>query len=339
MHFVSGAPPQMIQSSTQDAIRLRSETIKSLQGILIKPYEFYSEATLRVIAHIMCVEAAEANIQAVRAHEKALKRIIDTLGGLNNLGYDAISVIYVCDLMRSLINHKPIQLNKSWKWEFKVRKECPFLWEDYEVAPSFVGRRFFTSPWSSNLHPVLRSSLCSLTKLVSLYENVSCPSWTQTRMDNDGLLLLIHELLSLAHDRSLPAFQETLRLALLIYTVIRIRGFEGMPCADIFVSTLRKSLQASSASLSRNAPDLFLWILFIGSLASRGRSCHSWFLQRLQEAAQGMALEKWDHGVVVLQEYFFVYRSSDGPVKEMWHSGSPQPLTRALEDRTLDHAD
>lgn len=56
VHYASGAPPQMIQSSAQDAIRLRSETIKSLQGILIKPYEFYSEATLRVIAHVMCVE-------------------------------------------------------------------------------------------------------------------------------------------------------------------------------------------------------------------------------------------------------------------------------------------
>lgn len=56
VHHVSGAPPQLIQSSTQDAIRLRSETIKSLQGILIQPYRFFSEATLRVIAHILCVE-------------------------------------------------------------------------------------------------------------------------------------------------------------------------------------------------------------------------------------------------------------------------------------------
>jgi hypothetical protein len=254
------------------------------------------------------------------------------LGGLNNLGYDALSILYVCDLMRGLINDKPVQLNKSWKWEFKVRKECPFLWENYEIAPSFVGRRFFTSSWSSDLHPELVSSLCSLKKLVSLYENVSCSSWKQTRMDNDGLLLLNHELLTLAHDRSLPAFQDTLRLAILIYTVVRIRGFGGMPCADIFVSTLRKSLQASSASLKSTAPDLLLWILFIGSLASRGRSCHSSFLQKLQESAHELSLERWDSAVVVLQEYFFVYRSSDGPVKEMWHSAFLQPFTRVLEE-------
>jgi hypothetical protein len=234
--------------------------------------------------------------------------------------------------MRGLINDKPVQLNKSWKWEFKVRKECSFLWEDYEITPSFVGRRFFTSPWSPDLHPELISSLCSLKKLVSLYENVSCSSWKQTRMDNDGLLLLNHELLSLAHNRSLPAFQDTLRLAVLIYTVIRIRGFGGMPCADIFVSTLRKSLHASSATLKSIAPDLLLWILFIGSLASRGRSCHSWFLQNLQEAAQELSLEKWDHAVVVLREYFFVYRLSDGPVKEIWHSAFRLPVTRVLEE-------
>jgi len=32
---------------------------------------------------------------------------------------------------------------------------------------------------------------------------LSCSDWTQTRMDNDGLLLLNHELLALAHDRTL----------------------------------------------------------------------------------------------------------------------------------------
>lgn len=235
--------------------------------------------------------------------------------------------------MRGLINDQPVQLNQSWKWEFKVRKECPFLWEDYEImTPSFVGCRFFNSPWSSDLHPELISTLRSLQKLVSLYENVSCPDWKQTRMDNDGLLLLNHELLSLAHDRSLPAFQDTLRLAVLTYTVIRIRGFGGMPCADLFVSTLRKSLQRSSDSLKSTAPDLHLWILFIASLASRGQNCHSWFLQRLQEAAQELSLEKWDRAVIVLQEYFFVYRSSDGPVKEVWNSAFHQRFTRVLEE-------
>lgn len=235
--------------------------------------------------------------------------------------------------MRGLINDTPVQLNKSWKWEFKVHRECSFLREDCEtMTSSFVGRRFFNSPWSSDLHPELISTLCSIQKLVSLYENVSCSSWKQTRMDNDGLLLLNHELLSLAHDRSLPAFQDTLRLAVLIYTVIRIRGFGGMPCANIFVSNLRKSLERSFASLKGTAPDLLLWILFIGSLGSRSRNCQDWFLLRLQEAAKELSLEKWDHAVRVLQEYFFVYRPSDGPVKELWDSAFRQKTLEVLEE-------
>lgn len=238
-----------------------------------------------------------------------------------------------CDLMRGLINENPVQLNKSWKWEFKVHRECSFLREDFDIkTSSFVGRRFFDSHWSSNLHPELVSTLRSLQTLVSLYENVDSPSWKQTRMDNDGLLLLNHELLSLAHDRSLPAFQDTLRLAVLIYTVIRIRGFGGMPCADIFVATLRKSLQKSFVSLETAAQDLLLWILFIGSLASRGRNCHTWFLQSLQEVATELSLEKWDCAVMVLQEYFFICRPSDGPVKEMWKSVFQQKLTRVVEE-------
>ncbi|EPS29276.1 hypothetical protein PDE_04225 [Penicillium oxalicum 114-2] len=319
LHHVSGAPSQMIRSSTQDAIRLRSDTIKSIQGILVEPYKFYSEITLRVIAHIMCVEAAEANMQAVHAHERAIKKIIDGLGGLDNLGYDSLSILHVCDLMRGLTSDTPVQLNKSWKWELKVRTECLFLHEEHEIPPSsFVGRRFFNSPWSAGLHPQLVPTLRSLQKLVSLYEGVTSSTWTQTRMDNDGLLLLDHELLAIAHDCSLPAFQDTLRLTVLIYTVVRIRGFSGMPCADIFVDTLRRSLQRSFLFLDGNAPDLLLWIFFIGSLASRGRRYHAWFLLRLQVAARKLSLEQWDRAVLVLQEYLFVYRPTDGFVKEMW---------------------
>lgn len=235
--------------------------------------------------------------------------------------------------MRGLINTTPVQLNKSWKWEFKVRRECSFLTDDCDNSTLFfVGRRFFESSWSSHLHPRLIPTLRALQRLVTLYENVGCSDWTQTRMDNDGLLLLNHELLSLAHDRTLSAFQDTLRVAVLIYTVIRIRGFGGMPCADIFASTLQRSLEKSFASLHDTGPDLLLWILFIGSLASKGRSCHSWFLLRLKEAALKLSLERWDSAVLVLQEYFFVYRPSDGPVKEVWNSAFQQPSIRALEE-------
>jgi hypothetical protein len=105
-----------------------------------------------------------------------------------------------------------------------------------------------------------------------------------------------------------------------------------MPCADIFVATLQRSLQKSFASLESTAPDLLLWISFIGSLASRGRNCHSWFLQSLREVATELSLEKWDCAVVVLQEYFFVCRPSDGPVKEMWKSAFSQKLRRVVEE-------
>lgn len=235
--------------------------------------------------------------------------------------------------MRGLINSTPVQLNKSWKWEFKVCRECSFLTDDCDSSTlSFVGRRFFESTWSSSLHPWLIPTLRALQRLVALYENVSCSGWTQTRMDNDGLLLLNHELLALAHDKTLSAFQDTLRLAVLIYTVVRIRTFGGMPCADIFASTLRRSLEKSFACLHDNAPDLLLWILFIGSLASKGRSCHLWFLLRLKEAALKLSLERWNSAVLVLQEYFFIYRPSDGPVKDMWSSAFQQPSIRALEE-------
>ncbi|KAJ5485514.1 hypothetical protein N7539_005502 [Penicillium diatomitis] len=259
-------------------------------------------------------------MQAVRAHELAIQRIIDGLGGL--IIWDMIlSPFYTCDLMRGLTSDMPLPLHESWKWELKVRTECLFLHEEYKVSStSFVGRRFFNSPWSASLHPQLVSTLRSLRKLVSLYESVVSSSWGQTRMDNDGLLLLDHELLYLAQDQSLPAFQDTLRLTALIYTVVRIRGFSGMPCADIFVNTLRKSLENSLKFLDANAPDLLLWIFFIGSLASRDRRHHAWFSRRLQVLASTLGLEQWDSAMIVMQEYLYVCRPTDGFVREMWET-------------------
>lgn len=34
-------------------------------------------------------------MQAVHAHERAIKKIIDGLGGLDKLGYDSLSILHV----------------------------------------------------------------------------------------------------------------------------------------------------------------------------------------------------------------------------------------------------
>ncbi|KAJ5669059.1 hypothetical protein N7462_010129 [Penicillium macrosclerotiorum] len=104
--------PYSIQRSMQDTLQLRSRALKSLQSNLVNPIMAFSEATILVITHLLCIEVreahfqapgallifskkcAQANIEAVEAHMAGLQQIINALGGLERLDIRTLSTIY-----------------------------------------------------------------------------------------------------------------------------------------------------------------------------------------------------------------------------------------------------
>lgn len=177
---------------------------------------------------------------------------------------------------------------------------------------------------------MFKSIISLFQQLVTYYESLDIVVAEPMSVENDCLLFLGYRLLSLPYQCMLSPFQETLRLSILTYASIRIWTFFGMPCLEALVEMLRQSLHKSLPALRSTASDLLFWVLFIGSLASRGMECNSWFVARLVDVADELLLEGWDSAVPILEKFFFVCRSQDEPARDLWNSAFQAVGTAAV---------
>lgn len=187
-------------------------------------------------------------------------------------------------------------------------------------ASSAVGTRFFSSALSRDICAELQSILQSFQQLISHYESIEGTDTRSLPLENDYLLLLVRKLYSLPYDCTLTPVQDTIKISVLVYCVVRIWKFEGKPCIQYLNRTLRQSLEKSRPELETTAPDLIFWSLFLGALASPGLESHKWCVTGLKESARKLSLKDWDSAVLVLQGFFFVCRPSNEPAKRLWHS-------------------
>lgn len=215
------------------------------------------------------------------------------------------------------------------KFQNRVFKESAFFKLNSRFAKlsklSKLGTGFFNSSWSKDIPPMFKSIISLFQQLVNYYESLDIVVAEPMSVENDCLLFLGYRLLALPYQCSLSAFQETVRLTILAYASIRVWSFYGMPCLEALVGSLRRSLIDSLPIIRSTAPDLLFWVLFIGSLASRGMDCHPWFLMRLVDVADELLLDGWDSAVSVLEKFFFVCRSQDEPARELWISAFRSP--------------
>lgn len=213
------------------------------------------------------------------------------------------------------------KLDMCSKFQSRVLKESSFFkaHNDFTKTSAF-GARFFTASWSKDIHPIFKSIISSFQQLISYYESFNDVDVEPMSVENDCLLYLSHRLLSLPCHCPLTVFEETLRLSIMTYSCVRIWNLYGIPCLGCLIETLRKSLLRSFSILQSTAPDLLFWILFMGSLASKGMKSNSWFLAHLMDVAEQLSLKNWDSALSVLKNYFFVCRPRDEPAKELWYS-------------------
>jgi hypothetical protein len=90
----NGVSSTAIEKSIKDSLRLRGNTLKTLNDILQDPIKAVAESTTLIVASLVAIEAVDANFEAVHAHMKGLKRLINLLGGLDALDHMTLSKIY-----------------------------------------------------------------------------------------------------------------------------------------------------------------------------------------------------------------------------------------------------
>lgn len=117
----------------------------------------------------------------------------------------------------------------------------------------------------------------TLRQIVFRYEAIIQNRSTATRHECERSLLWSHETLSVQFQDDIDDVQSTIWLALLVHALIRIWDLKGVQASGTLAHNLRKSLVITSTMLDTDAPDLRIWIFFLGAQALQGRKGHGWW--------------------------------------------------------------
>jgi hypothetical protein len=195
---------------------------------------------------------------------------------------------------------------------------------------SLLGTSFFAASWYQGLEDSMKKFLHMFQRSIQYYE-VAClrPSIIM-RTDNDLFLLLKHQLIAIRYAPNPSALStvsnllnEPLRITLFIYLNMCVWTFQVFPVMQYMVNSLRQSLLSTVpipvlTHIKQTAPDVLFWILFIGSMASRGHDGHSWFVAQLVELTLHLGIHDWDAVREVLGGFFYTDQSGQLGGEELW---------------------
>jgi hypothetical protein len=119
---------------------------------------------------------------------------------------------------------------------------------------------------------------------------------------------------------------------------MRIWNFGTFPVTRYITNGLKESLIARLAYFQTTAPDLLLWILAIGSLASQGYESHEWFVGTLRDLTTHLNLTEWDAVRSILVEFFYSNRPGYGTGEDLWNevmAPSPMYIAPRVSESTL----
>ncbi|PKX91517.1 uncharacterized protein P174DRAFT_452813 [Aspergillus novofumigatus IBT 16806] len=319
----NGVSSTAIEKSIKDSLRLRGNTLKTLNDILHDPIKAVAESTTLIVASLVAIEAVDANFEAVHAHMKGLKRLINLLGGLDALDHMTLSKIYQSDVKSAALQNSRPTFPMSARWRSEILQESTLFrsTEHLRVSESLeaLGSRFFAAPWYPPLDNTLKTFVQILRRLIIYFETAQQQPSIVLPTDNDLFLVLEHQLLSAAYETGTTLLQEPLRLSLLIYLNLRIWHFQAFPFMQFMVEGLRRSLVPAYGHAQSTAPDLVFWILFIGGMASQGYKCHPWFVSRLAEMARRLDLVEWEKARETLGGFFYTDQPGERGAENLWN--------------------
>ncbi|KAJ5577558.1 uncharacterized protein N7459_006522 [Penicillium hispanicum] len=317
--FLRGAPTQVVRKTAEDSFTLRIQVLHSLQTMINDPRRMYKESAVMALTLLLCLEAIEGNVKAVIAHSNGLCRIINLLGGLATLSHRALSVVFVSDAMTRLNTGLPPAFQISSEWKQRVLSESTISnHKSNPMESSAMGSGFLTSPWSPSLPSDLQLIIRSFQQLVLRHERNIALECHSMPIENDFLVLSVHELLSLPTKHRLTPFQDTVRLSLYLYSVVRIWSFCGKPSMENLFRILWQSLRKCRSFIQESSPDFLFWILFIGGAATRATESNAWVMRELKDCADRLSVFEWDEALAVLKGFFFVPRTRDEFGKDVW---------------------
>ncbi|KAJ5355125.1 uncharacterized protein N7496_012337 [Penicillium cataractarum] len=320
----NGVSSLVIKKSMRDSLHLRGDTLKMLNNIMQDPLTAVAESTTLVVASLVAIEAVDANIEAHDAHMKGLQRLVQLMGGLDNLDHMTQSKIYHDVKSAALYNTRPI-FPISTRWRSEIIQDFRLLLTRDEIDTpkdlASLGVTIFSSSWYTTLDRTLKIFFQVIQRLIIYYEHAQRNPASVMPTDNDLFLVAEHQILSACFETTDPTdINEPLRLTLVIYLNLRVWHFQSFPFMQYVVESLRQSLEVPYQHLQNETPELLFWILVLGGLASQGYKCHRWYLTRLIEMTERLGLSEWQAARAVLGRYFYTDQPSEKRAEEdLWN--------------------
>ncbi|CEJ61695.1 hypothetical protein PMG11_10218 [Penicillium brasilianum] len=323
------------QKSLRDCIKSRTNAIRALNDLLQDPVTAVAESTVLTVGSIVTIETINAEFAALQTHMKGLATLIELAGGLDAFEYMTLSSVYHAVSGYAALHNKPPIIPMSAKFRSEVLHEPAIFHprpdDDYAIGfviPPYVatlGSRFTTSsPWYTEVSPALKDFLTIFTRLIQHFELGKAYPEIVGPTDNDLFPIFQHDFLS-----AIPANNSTshkmndyinppLRYSIIVYLWACVSHLQSLPIVRHMVETFKHILAPRVPYLLVAAPDLLLWMLVLGVLASKGnKNTYSWFILHSAHVARHLGLSDRNQARRLLGEFFYTDQPGDLG-EELW---------------------
>ncbi|KAL3474090.1 hypothetical protein BJX99DRAFT_232390 [Aspergillus californicus] len=317
------------QKSLRDCIKFRTNAIRALNDLLQDPVTAVAESTVLIVGSIVTIETINAEFAALQTHMKGLATLIELAGGIDAFEYMTLSSVYHAVSGYAALQNKPPIIPMSAKFRSQVLHEPAIFHQrpddDYAIGfviPPYIatlGSRFAaSSPWYTEVSPSLKDFLTIFTRLIQHFELGKAYPEIVGPTDNDLFPIFQHDFLS-----AIPANNPTshkmndyinppLRYSIIIYLWACVSHLQSLPIVRHMVETFKHILAPRVPYLLVAAPDLLLWMLVLGVLASKGnKNTHSWFVLHSAHVGRRLGLSDRNQARRLLGEFFYTDQPED----------------------------
>ncbi|KAL4872324.1 hypothetical protein BDV12DRAFT_210839 [Aspergillus spectabilis] len=299
LESTQGVSSQVSHKSFRDAIHFRVNAIRNLNRLLHDPATATAESTIVLVSAIMTIEALNAEFNALQAHMKGLKALIGLVGGMDALNHMTLAKTYQSDVASAALQNSRPSFPISPKFRGEILQEARMFHggaSDYAseipAALTSLGTRFARAPWYFELDSSMKYTINVCRRLLLHLEMATIIPNVVMPTDNDLYVVFQHHLVSLHYPPRKNDLNEPIRCSLLSFPAMRY-----------MVDALRETLGLRLPYFMLTAPDLLLWILFIGGMASQGYGSHTWF----------------DKARPVLGEFFYTDQPGQKGAEDLWN--------------------
>ncbi|KAL4902067.1 hypothetical protein BDW74DRAFT_181226 [Aspergillus multicolor] len=317
------------QKSLRDCIKSRTNAIRALNDLLQDPVTAVAESTVLAVGSILTIETINAEFAALQTHIKGLATLIELAGGLDTFEHMTLSSVYHAVAgYAALQNERPI-IPMSAKFRSEVLHEPAIFHPRPDdaytigfVIPPYIatlGSRFATSsPWYTAVSPCLKDFLTIFTRLIQHFELSKAYPEIVGATDDDLFSIFQHDFLSAIPANNPPSrnlndyINPPLRYSIIVYLWACVSHLQSLPIVRHMVETFKHILVPRVNYLLVAAPDLLLWMLVLGVLASEGKTkTHSWFVLQSAHVARRLGLSDRNQARRLLGEFFYINQPED----------------------------